>query len=306
MTLRTVRNTALVLAIVSLVIGFVLTLAEDHHEKAEITIGEHVTRTVGGLTFNIDTIISTLFAGAVVVLLGFLARRALTKDTDDHVPTKLQLVWVAIVGQVNKQVEDNLGKVHPYAAPLAISLFFFILFANWLEILPTELNHDTHLLPAPTADTNLTYALAFVTIVSVWAYGIRTKGLKGYLRHFLEPFPVMLPLNVLEELIKPVTLALRLFGNIFAGGIMLALITLMPVWILWAPNVLWKGFDMAIGVIQAFIFALLTVLYFAMASAGHGDEHAHGDEAADQDHKDHDHKDHDEAASAEPTPVPAS
>ena len=138
--------------------------------------------------------------------------------------------------------------MHPYVAPLAISLFFFILFANWLEILPTELNHDVHLLPAPTADTNLTYALAAVTIVSVWVYGIRQKGLKGYLRHFLEPFPVMLPLNVLEELIKPVTLALRLFGNIFAGGIMLALIALMPVCILWAPNVLWKGFDMAIGV----------------------------------------------------------
>jgi F-type H+-transporting ATPase subunit a len=306
MTLRTVRNTALVVAIVSMAVGFVLTLTEDHHEKAEITIGEHVTRTAGGLTFNIDTIISSLVAGAMVLLLGFLARRALTKDTDDHVPTKLQLVWEAIVGQVNKQVEDNLGKVHPYAAPLAISLFFFILFCNWLEILPTELNHDTHLLPAPTADTNLTYALALVTIVSVWVYGIRTKGVKGYFRHFLEPFPVMLPLNVLEELIKPVTLALRLFGNIFAGGIMLALITLMPVYVLWAPNLLWKGFDMAIGVIQAFIFALLTVLYFAMAGAGHGEEH--------DDHEEHDaaladHDDnvgHDEAASAERTPVPAS
>ena len=96
----------------------------------------------------------------LVVLLGFLARRALTKDTEDHVPTKLQLIWEAVVGEVNKQVEDNLGRVHPYAAPLAISLFFFILFCNWLEILPTELNHDIHLLPAPTADTNLTYALA--------------------------------------------------------------------------------------------------------------------------------------------------
>ena len=118
-----------------------------------------------------------------------------------------------------------------------------------------------------------------MTIVSVWVYGIRQKGLKGYLKHFFEPFPVMLPLNILEELIKPITLALRLFGNIFAGGIMLALITLMPVYILWAPNLLWKGFDMAIGVIQAFIFALLTVLYFAMAGAGHGD---------------HEHDDHDE------------
>ena len=85
---------------------------------------------------------------------------------------------------MNKQVEDNLGKVHPFVAPLAISLFFFILFANWLELLPTELNEHTHLLPAPTADTNLTYALAAVTMVSVWTYGIRQKGAKGYFKHF--------------------------------------------------------------------------------------------------------------------------
>ncbi len=65
-------------------------------------------------------------------------------------------------------------------------------------------------------------------MVSVWAYGIRQKGAKGYFKHFAEPFPVLLPLNILEELIKPITLALRLFGNIFAGGIMLALIGLIP------------------------------------------------------------------------------
>ncbi len=303
MTLRNVRNVVLVAAIACIVVGVVMTVTDDHAEAAEITIGHHVTRTFGGLTFNIDTIISTLVAGAFVLLLGFLARRALTKDTEDHVPTKLQLIWEAVVNQVNTQVEDNLGKVHPYVAPLAISLFFFILFANWLEILPTELNHDTHLLPAPTADTNLTYALAAVTIVSVWVYGIRTKGAKGYFKHFFEPFPIMFPLNVLEELIKPITLALRLFGNIFAGGIMLALITLMPVYILWAPNLAWKAFDMAIGVIQAFIFALLTVLYFAMAGAGHGNEHdEHGEGHDDLD----DAAGDDEAVSAERTPVPAS
>ena len=303
MTLRNVRNAVLVAAIACLAVGVFMTVTDEHAESAEITIGHHVTRSFGGLTFNIDTIISTLVAGAVVLLLGFLARRALTKDTEDHVPTKLQLIWEAVVNQVNTQVEDNLGKVHPYVAPLAISLFFFILFANWLEILPTELNHDTHLLPAPTADTNLTYALAAVTIVSVWVYGIRSKGAKGYFKHFFEPFPIMFPLNVLEELIKPITLALRLFGNIFAGGIMLALITLMPVYILWAPNLAWKAFDMAIGVIQAFIFALLTVLYFAMAGAGHGDEHdEHGEGHDDLD----DAAGDDEAVSAERTPVPAS
>ena len=181
---------------------------------------------------------------------------------------------------MNRQVEDNLGKVHPYVAPLAISLFFFILIANWLELVPSEINDETgHLLPAPTADTNLTYALAAVTIVSVWVYGIRQKGAKGYFKHFLEPFPMLLPLNILEELVKPITLALRLFGNIFAGGIMLALIGLMPIYALWAPNLIWKAFDMFIGLIQAFIFALLTVLYFAMAGAGHED---HGDDDHDE------------------------
>ena len=105
--------------------------------------------------------------------------------------------------------------------------------------------------------------------------------MKGYFGHFLEPFPVLLPLTILEELIKPITLALRLFGNIFAGGIMLALIGLMPAYLLWAPNLVWKAFDMFIGLIQAFIFALLTVLYFAMAGAGHGDDHAEETHEAD-------------------------
>jgi F-type H+-transporting ATPase subunit a len=211
-----------------------------------------------------------------------------------------------VVGEVNKQVEDNLGRVHPFVAPLAISLFFFILFCNWLELLPTEFvinGNDVHLLPAPTADTNLTYALAAVTMLSVWTYGIRQKGWKGYFRHFVEPFPVLAPLNILEELIKPITLALRLFGNIFAGGIMLALIGLIPAYALWAPNLLWKAFDGIIGVIQAFIFALLTVLYFAMAGAGH-EEHEHLHEyLEDEKHK----KEEAEAAehASDAAPVPA-
>jgi F-type H+-transporting ATPase subunit a len=274
MTLRNLRLGSLVVFVAAFVIAIVLSLNEKHQDT-EITIGEHVTRSVGPFTFNLDTIWTTAIAGGLVLLLGFLARRALTRHPDDHVPTKLQLFWETIVNQVNTQVQDNLGKVNPYVAPLAISLFFFILFANWLELLPTELNHDVHLTPAPTADTNLTYAMALLVMVSVWVYGIRQKGVKGYFKHFVEPFPILLPLNVLEELIKPLTLALRLFGNIFAGGIMLALIGLIPLYAMWAPNLIWKLFDMAIGGIQAFIFALLTVLYFAMAGAGHDDEHEH-------------------------------
>jgi F-type H+-transporting ATPase subunit a len=177
---------------------------------------------------------------------------------------------------------------------MAVAEFFFILVANWMEMIPSEPNQDFHLLPSPTADTNLTYAMAVAVIVSVWVYGIRANGLGGYLKHFVQPHWAMLPLNLIEEVTKPISLALRLFGNIFAGGILLALIASLTAWTVGVIPIggvlsvffaiIWKLFDMAIGLIQAFIFALLTVLYFGMAS-GHGghEDGDHEEELADAD-----------------------
>jgi F-type H+-transporting ATPase subunit a len=250
----------------------------------EIHPGEHPTGQFLGMTFNLDTIWVTVVAGLIVIGLGFWARAKLTAQQEDHVPTKIQLVWETIVDQVTTQVEENLGKVNPFVVPLAVALFFFILIANWIEVVPTELNSHVHLLPSPTADTNLTYAMAVMVMVGVWTFGIRQNGAKGYFKHYLEPYPWMLPLELLQDLLKPVTLALRLFGNIFAGGIMIALIGAM---VSLAPghiplggaltvvfNVVWKLFDtMFLGALQAFIFALLTVLYFGMAGGGHGEDH---------------------------------
>jgi F-type H+-transporting ATPase subunit a len=250
--------------------------------EVEIHPGEHPTGHFLGMTWNLDTIWVTVIAGAIVVLLGFWVRNQLTKKTDDQVPTKLQLIWETIVTQVETQVEENLGRVHPYVVPLAVALFFFILIANWIEIIPTELNKHVHLLPSPTADTNLTYAMGAIAMVSVWVYGIRQKGAKAYFKHYMEPYWWLLPLEVLQDLLKPVTLALRLFGNIFAGGIMIALIGSLvqlapaniPLGGFFAVilNVVWKLFDtLFLGGLQAFIFALLTVLYFGMAGAEHGE-----------------------------------
>jgi F-type H+-transporting ATPase subunit a len=259
--------------------------------STDIKIGEHVERKFLGMTFNMDTIWTTLIAGAIVVGLGFWARRQLTRATDDHVPTKLQLAWEFVINEVQTQVEDNLGKVNRTVVMIAVAEFFFILVCNWMEMVPSEPNEDYHFLPAPTADTNLTYAMAVMVIVGVWIYGVRTKGAKGYFSHFLQPFPFLLPLNIIEEITKPISLALRLFGNIFAGGILLALIASLTAWTVGVIPVggvlsvvfaiMWKIFDMAIGLIQAFIFALLTVLYFGMAGAGHDEheEHADADDA---------------------------
>jgi len=94
------------------------------------------------------------------------------------------------------------------------------------------------------------------------------------------PSPVIEQQQVIEEIVKPFTLALRLFGNIFAGGIMLSLIGLMPLYILWGPEIIWKAFGIFIGLIQAFIFALLTILYFAEAGEVHDDEEHTGSDSS--------------------------
>ncbi len=235
-------------------------------EGTSIEIGNHTTGTIFGMTVNLDTIWTSAISAAIVVALGFWMRA----KVNSGVPSKVQIFWEAIVKQVTTQVESNLGRVHPFVVPLALALFLFILFSNWLELIPS--GEHPKLLPAPTADINTTLSLALLVIVGVWTYGIREKGAKNYFKHFVQPYPALLPLNILEEITKPFTLALRLFGNIFAGGIMIALIGLLPVYVLWAPNVIWKLFDMFIGGIQAFIFALLTVLYFG-AAGSHDDSH---------------------------------
>jgi F-type H+-transporting ATPase subunit a len=223
---------------------------------ADVEVGHHHTAQIGGLTFNVDTIYSSIVAGVIVLGAGvYMARRATSGR-----PSKLQLLWETIVDAVQKQVEAMMGPVAPFVVPLAVTLFTFILIANWLELIPTQ-----GWLVSPSADINMTLALALLVVVWVHVAHIKQKGLRPYLSHYASPYPALIPLTVLEEIVKPFTLALRLFGNIFAGGIMLAIIGLIPAWLLWLPNSLWKGFDMAIGVIQAFIFALLTILYFGFA-----------------------------------------
>jgi F-type H+-transporting ATPase subunit a len=239
--------------------------------SADIEVGVHHTAELFGMTFNVDTIWTTLIAGGLVLGLGFFVASRVTSG----VPGKIQLVWESIVNWISQLVQDNIGKPDRNVIQLAIMLFTLILVSNWLELIPSE-----HYLPAPTSDLNLTLALALIVIFGVHVRGIRAKGLKGYVKHYFEPYAVLFPLKLIEEIVKPFTLALRLFGNIFAGGLMLSIIGLIPVAANWPLQIVWKLFDMAIGGIQAFIFALLTVLYYSEASETHADQDAHlGDTA---------------------------
>lgn len=233
-----------------------------------IAVGDHVTTKLFGLTVNIDDLAACLFAGAIIVALGLVLRAQATSG----VPGKLQLAFETIVTGVTRQVETSMGPNGLFIVPLACTLFVFILLCNWLEMIPSNLAHHHQLLVSPTGDINLPLAMALTVIIIVHFTWIRLHGLKSYVGHYFKPFKFLFPINVIEEIVKPITLALRLFGNIFAGGILLTLIAALPAqWIVPIPllDFGWKLFAaFFVAPVQAFIFALLTVIYMESAVTG--------------------------------------
>ena len=235
---------------------------------APIEVGHHEKVHWLGLTFNIDTIQATAIAAVIVIALAFFLK---SKVTSTGVPGGVQLFFEAITIQMRQQIETAIGmKVAPFVLPLAVTIFTFILISNWLSVLPVQYGGPEgaahELLAPPAADINYVLALALFVFLCYHAAGIWRRGLFGHLKKLVKGHvAVLAPINIVEEIAKPVSLSLRLFGNMFAGGILVALIAMFPWYIQWAPNAIWKTFDLFVGLIQAFIFALLTILYFSQS-----------------------------------------
>jgi F-type H+-transporting ATPase subunit a len=232
-----------------------------------IQVGHHTEAHWFGLTVNTDTILSTAIAAAIVLALAFFLR---AKVTSSGVPSGVQLFWEALTVQMRNQIESAIGmKVAGFVLPLAVTLFVFILIANWLSVLPVQYSDETgihELLKPAASDINFVLALALFVFIAYHAAGFWRRGVLGHPKKLLKGHVAILaPINLVEELAKPISLSLRLFGNIFAGGILVALIALFPPYIMWLPNAIWKSFDLFVGAIQAFIFALLTILYFSQS-----------------------------------------
>ena len=235
--------------------------------EAKIEVGAHHHATWLGMTVNTDTILSTAIAAVIVIALAFFLR---AKVTSTGVPSGVQLFWEAITVQMRGQIEGAIGmRIAPFVLPLAVTIFVFILISNWLSVLPlqyTEHGHTVELLTPAAGDINYVLALALFVFVCYHGAGIWRRGVIGHPIKLLKGHVAFLaPINLVEELAKPISLSLRLFGNIFAGGILVSLIALFPAWIMWAPNAIWKSFDLFVGAIQAFIFSILTILYFSQA-----------------------------------------
>ena len=264
---------------------------------AEAPPGTHPTVSVCGTwycTFNYDSLISSVVAIVITLIVGFWVADRLSHG----VPGKLQLLFEFLIDYVRGLIRESVGEGGGFIVPLAMTIGFYILVANWLDFFP--LAGPVH--PA-NADLNQTLAIALVVIIIVQGYSLRVLGVGGYFRRFTKPFEMALPirilfipLNVIEEIVKPVTLSLRLFGNIFAGTLMVYLLGLLITYVaslvptgvpgsafgvVLTPIVeglliLWKAFDIFfVGSIQAFIFTLLTIIYFGMAREGL-EEEGHG------------------------------
>ena len=256
---------------------------------ADAAVGTHPTINLGCgplCTFNYDSVISSAIALGVTLAVAFWIRSKLREGE----PSKVQAVFEWGYDQLRSLIRSNVSDDALFIIPLAMTLFLYILIANWIEIFPLALFPVLH---GANADLNQTLAMGLIVFFVVQWYSLRVLGVGGFLRRFTKPFElplpariVFIPLNLLEELVKPVTLSLRLFGNIFAGAVMIGLIATfgtlqlpvvgsLPATLLGSLLLaIWKAFDVIfIGFIQAFIFMLLTVIYFGAAREGLEHEH---------------------------------
>ena len=225
-----------------------------------------------GFQVNLDTLIMTW--GVMLLLLGlaFTAVKSLQRK-----PTNSQSVVEATVEFVENIIKAQIGPhVVPYMGLIG-SIFLFVLFANFQGIIPWKslAAFGFPKMLAPTNDLNTTAALATIALVSYFYFGISKKGVVGYFSHYFQPV-FMFPLHVIEDIVRPLSLAMRLFGNIIGGQILITVLLMLAPVLIPTPII---AFEFFVAFIQAYIFALLTASYIGAATQGH-DDHEHAKAAA--------------------------
>lgn len=239
---------------------------EQVHENLDLwgflEIGHHgVLHTAFG-NVNVKTLVMTWIVMGLIILFTVSATRNMRVDR----PGKLQLIMEELFQFLRGLVYENIDpKKGAGLMCLILSLFTFLLFSNLWGLVPTMMS--------PTADVNTTLGMAIMVFLLVQVLGIKYKGAK-FFKHFIEPFVFFLPLVIVEELAKPITLAFRLYGNIYAGevliAVLLALIGLTATFLGgFIPSVIWLAFSIFVGFIQAFIFTMLTIAYISQVTAEH-------------------------------------
>lgn len=243
------------------------------HSNAEIA-------DMGFWAVNLDTLGFSVVLGALFLLLFRLVARRMTAG----VPGRGQNLVEITVEFVNNNIKSMFPHPNATIGPLALTVFVWVLLMNVMDLIPVdflpkaaELAGVPYLKVVPSTDVNVTMGLALSVFLLILFFSIRQKGLGGFAAELsFHPFGKLgLPVNLILESVtliaKPISLGLRLFGNLYAGEMIFILIALLPWWIQWTLSVPWAIFHILIIFLQAFIFMVLTIVYLSMAFAV--DEH---------------------------------
>ena len=237
---------------------------------------------------NLDTMFFSWFTAGILMYFAWKIGSNLSEDK----PTGVQNVLEGLIEFVQQQVRDIFPGTNPIIGPLAFTIFCWVFLMNTMDLVPVDLLPSLgkivgihNLKVVPTTDLATTFALALSVFALIIYYNIKVKGFIGYMKMFLfHPFgkyliPVNIIMTTIEEVAKPISLGLRLFGNMFAGELIFLLIAMLGGTSLLGllPQILlgtgWAIFHILVISLQAFIFMLLTIVYLAMAHQDIEEEH---------------------------------
>lgn len=261
-----------------------------------ITPGEYIVHHLQNLTagseggfwvFHVDSIFFSVVLGLAFVGLFWAVARKATSD----VPSGLQNGIEMVIEMVDTQVKDTFHAKSNLIAPLSLTIFVWVFFMNAMDLLPVDLlpwlvgfAGIEYLKVVPSTDMNITFGMSLTVLVLIIGFSFKYKGAKGYAMEILtHPFgaklmPFNVVLNFIELLAKPISLALRLFGNLFAGEVVFLLIALFTLgevesWTVIPAGIfqfilamVWAIFHILVITLQAFVFMMLTIVYLSMAA----------------------------------------
>lgn len=260
-------------------------------EQRELTSGEYIVHHLTNLhvgegfwTFHLDTLIVSGALGLVV--FGFMMM--LARKASSGVPSGWQNFVEMVVSMVDAQVKDTFHAKSNLVTPLAITIFIWVFMMNLMDLIPVDFLPMTahaagvpYLKIVPTTDPNLTFGMSLSVFAIMIAFNFKYKGAGGFLREALTVpfgkylFPVNLLFRIIEDLAKPVSLSLRLFGNMYAGEMVFILLAVFAgAGYIWSPfaatlSLGWAIFHILIITLQAFVFMMLTIVYMSMAAEHH-------------------------------------
>jgi F-type H+-transporting ATPase subunit a len=232
----------------------------------------------GFWTLNIDSLVISFTLGLSFIFIFSLAAKYATSG----VPSFFQNLVEIIIEFINEQVREIWHYNNRLISSLALTIFVWIFLMNFMDLFPVDFIPTAlqdlgvpYIRSVPTADLNVTFALSLSVFALLIGYGIQLKGALNYIKEFLfSPFgrwlfPLNLVVHIVEELARPISLSLRLFGNIYSGELIFILIALLPWWMQWGLYVPWAVFHLLIILLQAFIFTILTIVYLGMIRESH-------------------------------------